>query len=64
MQKWEYLVIATERASSYPLYSDGFTPKQLETRPAIWDVLNELGNEGWELVSGEAGHLFYLKRPK
>ena len=61
MQKWEYLILNTDgtrvthvqnRALPHPL-------------PFVWDLLNQLGDEGWELVSAnpEKG-LLYLKRTK
>ena len=56
MQKWEYLILNTDgprvthvqnRALPHPL-------------PFVWDLLNQLGDEGWELVSAnpEKGLLY------
>lgn len=51
MQKWEYKVV----------YIDKLTPDQINPR------FNNLGQEGWELVSGPTstawGALFIFKRP-
>ena len=54
MQKWEYR----------EEYYDWVTYPAAETEPG--EILNELGQEGWELVAmieDETGRTMYLKRP-
>ncbi len=61
MQKWEYLIVSTSGTRVTHLQNTAI-PHPL---PFFWDVLNKLGDEGWELVSAnpEEG-LLYLKRQK
>jgi len=72
MTKWEYLVIVCTR--NFDHYRANFYNstelKDWKKNPPIPEYLNELGQQGWELVStlpvGETVgqmHLF-LKRPK
>jgi hypothetical protein len=53
MQKWEYLVVAPKS-------------RQLESGRVNWqtDTLNQLGEEGWELIAINTPNWLYLKRPK
>jgi hypothetical protein len=59
MQKWEYRVVLAKSG-------------MLKTGTNLTEQLNELGNEGWELIAVlNAGHslgtnvnYFLLKRPK
>lgn len=64
--KWEYLVVPVKTA----IYQDHFN---VESKPTFLDIqndLNELGGEGWELVSvqditlvdGRRFTVAYLKR--
>ncbi|MCB9442870.1 MAG: hypothetical protein H6669_01430 [Ardenticatenaceae bacterium] len=68
MQKWEYLsmvhvdklVINGDIVAEAPpkgLFGGG---KKL---PSVISVLNDLGDQGWELVATNGGY-FYFKRPK
>tara|TARA_B100001250_G_scaffold79357_1_gene65162 strand:- start:412 stop:582 length:171 start_codon:yes stop_codon:yes gene_type:complete len=54
MQKWEYKIIRKNYGQES---SDGKVRNKLSNRG-----LNELGQEGWELVAGVKGRL-YFKRP-
>jgi hypothetical protein len=69
MQKWEYLILFTD--GTRVTHVQG-TPLP-HPHPFFWDFLNQLGNEGWELVSATPGEmmkvrttpgLLYLKRQK
>jgi hypothetical protein len=51
-QKWEYKAVLT------PLGPEGTRPVSIERRQQF---LNELGKDGWVLVTADAD-LFYLKR--
>lgn len=61
MERWEYLIVywadnlASARATDGRIWQDGDEP------PAVERVLNELGAEGWELVSLSSTAV--LKRP-
>ncbi len=52
--RWEYRV-----AWPHVPRSEG----PLAQREAQQALLNDLGKEGWELVSQTDGHIFYFKRP-
>lgn len=52
--KWEYKVVAA------PSLARAGAREQYEADQAL---LNDLGKEGWSLVSQAEGHLFYFKRP-
>lgn len=79
MPKWEYLfitnfrkVIREESGRTYVL--DGDKRRELIVNGHIsdgdnremWEVANQKGEEGWELVSAEQGYHWQLifKRPK
>ena len=58
MQKWEYLVLqigypATEGGGSVKLVNGGTNAKWGQNKVKLYDALNELGQEGWELVGIE-----------
>ena len=61
-QKWEYRVLRIEDRRQASTTGTGARGSASE------DKLNELGAEGWELVSvrndGSSQPLFYFKRPK
>lgn len=48
MQKWEYLHLETAESSIYII--DGDRMEEWTDLP-LFQVLNSLGDEGWELVS-------------
>ena len=52
--KWEYKVTNAHRARSEGPQAQ---------REAQQVLLNDLGKEGWELVSQTDGYVFYFKRP-
>ncbi len=61
-QKWEYRVLRIEDRRT------GNTSGQRSRGSASEEKLNELGEQGWELVSvrndGSSQPVFYFKRPK
>jgi Domain of unknown function (DUF4177) len=60
MQKWEYRII--RRMPGEPLFVGGRTPKLDDP-----EELNELGNDGWELITivRDSGYeILYFKRQK
>jgi hypothetical protein len=64
MQKWEYLNLQTLN-NEYSINGEsfiGFKPKENSL-----NIINQLGTEGWELVSAFAYHLsdreYMFKRP-
>jgi hypothetical protein len=64
MQKWEYLFIKRLgtglRSHDTVLYS--VNGKRLESEE-IWSVANEMGQQGWELISVEQ-ETYSFKRPQ
>ena len=68
MQKWEYLHV---RSVKFNFDNDTWVYQMngnISERGPEWQLLNELGEEGWNLVSTYADsqkvNLFILKRPK
>jgi hypothetical protein len=59
MQKWEYMHIICQ-GQTHPYAINGQLVKDY---PHIAILLNQLGDEGWELVS-QYEFVFCLKRPK
>ena len=68
MQKWEYMCLQAPhtRTSSAKIAGETVHPV-----PQIEKIINELGEQGWELtgvweyaVSGKAGPTLFFKRPK
>ncbi len=69
MQKWEYMCLQV-------LYNTKTSPAKIagetvHSVPQIEKVINELGEQGWELtttweyaVSGKGGPTLFFKRPK
>lgn len=81
MQKWEYLFITNQQTLYYDndAYPSGYVLKGDLSRTysengeesdgtnlEVWDIANEIGEEGWELISAEQGRFWKLvfKRPK
>jgi len=59
-ERWEYLAY-----SGYYMTGEGMTPNSCGGAPGpIDEVLNNLGNEGWELVlqDSEGRYIFKKKR--
>lgn len=68
MQKWEYLVvgITTDGAHSpiwFPWYVNFVEQRNWKKGPNMAIYMNQLGEEGWELV-GKDGPMLIFKRPK
>jgi hypothetical protein len=62
MQRWEYLEVITANDNRI-LFIDGKETKWT-SRPTLTLYLDELGEEGWELVGiMEKERTFYFKRP-
>ena len=57
--KWEYKVASPHRTAGDP--TPGRSPEA--AREAEEAFLNNLGKEGWVLVSQNEGRWFYFKRP-
>ncbi len=72
MQTWEYVVITcSQDFNNYrPTYYNNSELPNWKKNPSMPDYLNDLGKEGWELVSTlpigpQTGQLkLFLKRPK
>jgi hypothetical protein len=56
--KWEYKVASPPRATF-----GGPSGGPEEARERQQAFLNELGKDGWVLISQSEGRVFYLKRP-
>lgn len=70
MQKWEYIEITAPRRDdnmSVRIYRNGNEVVPESMTSVLYEYLNELGNEGWELVNFAFypnGTAFYcFKRP-
>lgn len=68
MQKWAYFgVMMYFQGNIQPKWHFDYTGKRLEAKDWM-PVMNELGNEGWELVSAlstsPTAVQYYFKRPK
>jgi len=70
MQKWEYLTV-TRRDSKgiyYPHLVNGQELRNWNVGANLYDYLNHLGDQGWELVASTSlsgwTEGFILKRPK
>ena len=75
MQKWEYIEVTApmrEDGKSVHIYRNGTEALPESMASSLYDYLNKLGNEGWELVSVQDirladGRMFtvaYLKKQK
>lgn len=69
MQKWEYTVVSLHTSGSEKVLIVGRESQELPEE-GILSVANKLGDEGWEMVSGnfDQGQLInitcFFKRPK
>ncbi len=61
MQKWEYVFVYADRQEN--CYYVGGIRRQFETSEDIWQVMNRLGREGWELAGTPSAGGFIFKRP-
>ena len=69
MAKWEYLIIlASNTVGSAnrlaPQVKNGQLIKNWQKGPDIYEYINELGKEGWELVATETPMRYVFKRRK
>jgi hypothetical protein len=74
MQKWEYLFLALSGTGKYlsgvttqTKYRVNGQPFDLPRQLAVYETVNLLGDEGWEMVAQafESGEIiFTFKRPK
>jgi hypothetical protein len=72
--KWEYLVVSLQEYKGWrPRYVNGQELADWMDAPLVHDYVNQLGKEGWELVSASSGqslygltdrHQLYFKRTK
>ena len=66
MQKWDYLIVQysyddlKNKIISIQI-SNGSTFSRVKFS-ALIDTLNQLGKEGWEIITSEQG-IYHLKRP-
>lgn len=69
MEKWEYKIITQEAKFKGWIT----TNKNMKLDPIIEQILNNFGNEGWELVNtapwatvmyGETGHFIFVFKRK
>jgi len=59
MQKWEYMTLGISNVS----YINEINYKKIKQRLII-DLLNQLGSEGWEVItSALQGYIIILRRP-
>jgi hypothetical protein len=70
MQKWEYIEVTApmrEDSKSVHIYRNGTEALPESMASSLYDYLNKLGNEGWELVNfafyPNRTAFYYLKRP-
>ncbi len=73
MQKWEYLILTREyeKSVNHPCIvsvngkslAEGGSFLSSPKYPSAWDFLNQVGNDGWELIGIDQAN-YVLKRPK
>ncbi len=51
MQKWEYLYLEGYLLSATKPRAMKVNNEPLSERPNLWEYINQLGAEGWELVN-------------
>ena len=71
MQKWEYIEVTApmrEDGKSVHIYRNGTEALPETMASSLYDYLNKLGNEGWELINfafyPNRTAFYYFKRPK
>ncbi len=71
MQKWEYLYLEAHLQSAARPQATKANGQLLEDRPNLWEYINKLGDEGWELVNvynyaepSRHKDYFVFKRPR
>ena len=70
MQKWEYIEVTDpmrEDGKSVHIYRNGTEALPESMAASLYDYLNKLGDEGWELVNfafyPNRTAFYYFKRP-
>ena len=64
MQKWDYLHLIYSTAYDTPTFTLNNKNMLVGKRPPpLFEVLNQLGEEGWELVAKDVTY-YLFKRPK
>lgn len=70
MQKWEYIEVTApmrDDGKAVHIYRNGTEAVPEAMASSLYDYLNKLGNEGWELVNfafyPNRTAFYYLKRP-
>lgn len=65
MQKWEYIIVQYryEREKSRPRFINGNELKDWKKGPELSVHLNQLGEQGWELIQINGVEYIY-KRPR
>jgi len=70
MQKWEYIEVTApmrEDGKAVHIYRNGTEALPETMASSLYDYLNKLGNEGWELVNfafyPNRTAFYYFKRP-
>lgn len=70
MQKWEYIEVTApmrEDGKSVRVYRNGTEAIPESMASSLYDYLNKLGNEGWELINfafyPNRTAFYYFKRP-
>jgi hypothetical protein len=52
MQKWEYLLLDTDGGrDKLPRFLNGIEIRNWRRGPSLVEFINQLGDQGWELVS-------------
>jgi hypothetical protein len=74
MQKWEYMRFSVEphgdarRQASIKIWKAGEPHpdmgESLKNPPTVHEMMNDLGEQGWELVAVDQGNNYIFKRPK
>ena len=73
MHQWEYLTFSAAYASDYlgivKVYNNQEYQDWKDTKWGVGDALQQLGEQGWELVAVEreapgSDPVYYFKRPK
>ena len=67
MASWQHLELTVRADETYELTPFGAAMPPLEPGLRWWDVISDLGDQGWELVHvalAPAARQYWFKRPK